>query len=228
VDEDQKLRGLGLLAAGFVLGRLTSVGLRHRRARAPVTPTRAELVRQGRVTGPATASWRYAEDQPKKKRKRDLLTNNAVVAGIVSAIVAGTISFLVAYYQSHDAAKQAVVGQQAQVASQMETAAAAFYDTIMNDYNFWINCHTGDNLWPPACPQPPGFNDITAERAKLAAAEFNTSDQNSIVLAVNFESTGFQILNADSRQAAQKQISSFSVEYENLLTRCGQIIQGQQ
>ena len=74
-------------------------------------------------------------------------TNNAVVAGIVSAIVAGTISFLVAYYQSDDAARQAVFGQQAQVASQMETAAAVYYDTIMNDYNFWINCDTGDNLW---------------------------------------------------------------------------------
>lgn len=60
---------LRMLAAGLVLGRLT---LRKPSAPEPVVV---------RITERAPAA--------KPKRKRDFLTNNAVVAGVVSAIVAG-------------------------------------------------------------------------------------------------------------------------------------------
>ena len=231
MDEDQKLSALALLAVGFVLGRLANVGLRYRHARVPyarvpVTQARAELVSQSRVTGPTSASWRYADELPKKKRKRLFLTNNAALAGIVSAIVAGSISFLVAYYQGHDAARQAVVGQQVQAASQLQSAATVYYDIVMNDYNFWLKCDARDSHWPPACPKPAGFNDMTEDANKLLAATFNISDWATNSAAADLWSTGTAMLHADSRQAAKNQMSSFSYDYVTVIVNCGKIIEG--
>jgi hypothetical protein len=89
-----------MLVAGVMLGRLASVGLRYRCAKVGAEPVRP-------TEGTYTAT--VAQDRPGTKR-RAILTNNAVVAGVVSAIVAGVISFAVAHYQDQNVARQAVSG----------------------------------------------------------------------------------------------------------------------
>ncbi len=64
------------------------------------------------------------------KRRRSLpggLTGNALFTGIISAVVAGVISFYVAHWQSRDAARQAIASQQVAVTVQLEAAANTFY-----------------------------------------------------------------------------------------------------
>jgi Tfp pilus assembly protein PilV len=70
--------------------------------------------------------WQFAK--PKRHRRLlEGLTGNALVTALISAIVAGVISFAVAHYQVQDTDRQAVASQQVAVAGQVEAAATEFY-----------------------------------------------------------------------------------------------------
>ena len=102
-------------------------------------------------------NWQYPANwpPPRKSRWNRALGNNALVASVVSAIVAGVISFFIAHWQDQDAARQAHAAQAADGASQVESAAQDFYDAAESLYTARRQCvqqeHQGSEV-PAGCP----------------------------------------------------------------------------
>ena len=63
------------------------------------------------------------------------LTGNALLSGIIAAIVSGLISFYVVHWQSQAAARQAVTSQQVAAAVQLQSAAETFDQVV--DHLYW-------------------------------------------------------------------------------------------
>src|SRR6476661_3228313 len=61
------------------------------------------------------------------------ITGNALITGVVSAIIAGVISFYVAHWQSQDVARQAIV-------SQLKTDAETFDQSALGAYASGWQC----------------------------------------------------------------------------------------
>jgi hypothetical protein len=159
--------GLKMLAAGLLLGGL--------------------VLRKSRVPEPVVA--KIAEPAPKPKRKRDFLTNNAVIAGIVSAVVAGGISFGVAHYQSQDSARQAQGALQTQQAQKLEGVTLAVYHSLNNVYNFQLKCFDGDMTWRQCASASPDFNSFSTDLTALGADGLNITDKTASGLATSAASS---------------------------------------
>ena len=207
-----------MLAAAFMLGGLASVGLRYRRARVPAITGQAALARPGQGTYAGTA-----QPGQLRKKKRGILTNNAVVAGVVSAIVAGAISFAVAHYQTQDAARQALAGQQASAAVQLQTAANVYYQAT---FTVWGNCQ--QNPEGSCTDGTVSGTPFAIAQAAFNADRTNISDPRTSALAaqlVNLVGTAID-LSGDAHPGMY--ITQVVTVYQELINRCGQLIQGQQ
>jgi hypothetical protein len=199
---------LKMLAAGLVLGRLA------------VHKPRA----------PAPAVVRIAEPAAKPRRKRDFLTNNAVVAGVVSAIVAGVISFLVAHYQTQDADRQAVsqasANQQVVVAGQVETAATKFDEDVYAAFNWNASCF---KVAASKClAEKPDMNAIFADMQTLNNLLNNISSQAVSATVLDLEADVQPVVTPQSSLDSYLHGEAYlDIDYADLMTLCGQIIQGQ-
>lgn len=156
------------------------------------------------------------------------MTGNALVSGIVAAIVAGVISFGIAHYQSQDAARQAQAAQVADGASQVESVAAGFYEAAESLYAARKQCiiQFRPGKVPPGCPA----SDIAFlnSQAALGTAFANTSDQQIHSLLSVFIRDALDALAELGTPQGSASYNKMTVGYYQLVTRCGQLIQGQQ
>ena len=149
------------------------------------------------------------------------------MAAVISAIIAGVISFYVAHWQSQEAAKQAVSGQQAQAAIQLEEAATVFYqDTQALFVSRATDCTNGghDNCMLAV----PSDNTFIDDENVLDVDQRNISDPKAYALTaqlMGFAQNWLLSVGDSQREqnAYQNQVAS---AYSELITRCGQLIQG--
>lgn len=164
---------------------------------------------------------------PEVKRRRRLpggLTGNALVSGVVSAVVAGAISFGVAHQQSQDSARQAVAGQQASAAAQLEAAATTFYRDAQNLYVSRSSC---DGKGAPTCMvTPPSLTTYFSDQAAFNADQLNVSDSKASALARQLSGYVQETLSSvGDPQKSSTFDNDMGNSYYELVTRCGQIIQ---
>jgi hypothetical protein len=151
-----------------------------------------------------------------------------VVAGVISAIVAGTISFLISYQQNQDAAGQTRNAQQIQQAAQLETAAANLYQMTNNVFNFQLKC-VGENLtWQQCANIAPDFDAWDVASNNFTADDYNTADQQAASLADGLTNEATATIGAKTREEAQKEWGKMLTVYVDLIFRCGLLIQGKQ
>jgi hypothetical protein len=208
---------LGMLAAGVILGCLASVGWR---SRAKVL-VQAEPVRPSQGTSTGTV----AKGRPRTK-KRAILTNNAVVAGVVSAIVAGVISFAVAHYQAQDADRQAVASQQVAIASEVESEATRFSQDINSAFQWHVICY---KIPASACTEKkPDINAVFADEQQLDVALDNISDHDvSTSIQDLLGDASILFIGSQNQNDYLKYAVKATGDYAAVTYYCGQIIQGQ-
>jgi hypothetical protein len=163
---------------------------------------------------------------PKARRGRPgWIAGNALVTGIICAILAGVISFYVARWQSQDAAKQAVASQQAQELVRVETDATTLYQVAYGVYVSRRECVAGI---ASACNQ----TDNNLASSPLLSAEFalgadvtNISDAAARLDEENLQRSMSDALSSAGTSQGYAAWLNMGTAYDRLLTRCGQLIQ---
>jgi hypothetical protein len=154
------------------------------------------------------------------------LTGNALVAGIVTGIVGGAISFYVARWQSQDSARQAIASQRIQEVIQLETDAKTFF---LVAYGAYINRQECLGGTASSCNQADSSISssplISAENA-LGADLANVSDTAAKKDADSLTYYALQALSEDGTSQGFTAWESMNNAYDNLLARCGLLIQG--
>lgn len=202
--------GLKMLAAGLVLGHLA----------------------QRKPSAPEPVVVRIAEPAPKPRRKRDFFTSSTLGIAIISAVVSGVISFLVAHYQSQDSARQATATQQVQEVIQLEADVKAYYSDVVDISNAYVNCTRVPRASRSAACIPANLNNLEdpliKAQANIDADLPSISDDQVRGAAYRFEMAVLKQANAILSNKANDSdwIDVFS-QYESILERCGQLIQGQ-
>jgi len=201
--------------------RLASVGLRYRRARIPAT---AEPVRIGQATYAGVVS-----NDRLRKKTRAILTNNAVVAGVVSAIVAGAISFAIAHYQSQDSARQAIASQQTQDVTQLEADVRTFDQLSTRTFVQRRKC-ASLAIVTPECKAAGTTNildsPLISPEMALGADLANISDTVVSNDTNSFEYYALEALANASTDQGFIALKSMNDAYSKVIARCGQLIKG--
>lgn len=149
-------------------------------------------------------------------------TGNALVSGVVSAIVAGIISFMVTHYQ-------AISGQQATAITQLESSATTYYNATIAIGEYESGCPNKSCSFTR-----PNDSTYANDQSMFEADVANISDPKVKQLAKQLESgmIGMAGFAGDHSRQGQAQMGKSTNEaeeaYADLITRCGQIIQGQQ
>ena len=158
-------------------------------------------------------------EMPKVRRRRTGgLTSNALVSGVVAAIVAGGLSFAIAHYQDQDAAEQAMSAQRASAALQLETAATGFYQATLD---LWPSCEKN----PTECLNNNAY--IGAE-ITFNAARTNVSDRRASALALQLADSSTAVLATAEPTSFSTNLNQVGVTYGELIARCGQLVLAQQ
>jgi hypothetical protein len=141
----------------------------------------------------------------KSRRKRWEWSGNALVAGVVSAIVAGSISLLVTHVQDNDSASQAAAGQQVQAAQTLEADANSFYEYTTEIYNFQRQCAGPHNSWQGCAAEAMQvYQNYTAVVTTFAAAGSNIADRTAARLASQMAGLSGGLISASSATDASK------------------------
>lgn len=212
----RKEHSIALLMAGFVLGNI--VGIRRRVTKAS---------RLADAVSPNSSS--EPKDQI-NKRPFGFLANNVVIAGIVSAITAGTMSFFIAKYQSQDAGRQALAGQQISVAIQLESAATSLWQasaaTVEHGYRY------AKLDGPCIIPTAPSYNTLLTEREIFWNDRINMDDGQASYWSLEFYDYAIGMA-YDAESKSPKQAGRLNPDeaaalkgYSELIARCGQLIRG--
>jgi len=168
------------------------------------------------------------EIQKPKRRMPGGLTSNALVSGVVAAIVAGAISFGVAHYQDQDAASQALSAEQASAVVQLQAAANSFYLAANGVWNMCIGITRGSCLHKVIADA--AWQSATTE---LAADRTDISDPAAARLAARLSSLGNGVIEyavgngTGPAETEDIDLSEMGDTLGQLITRCGQLIQGQ-
>ncbi len=169
-------------------------------------------------------SWNLL--QTSKKTKLPGWTTNPLAVALISAVLAGIVSFLVASYQVHASAEQAIGGQQATAAAQVETAATAFYHDVQNAYKTPPICHTTTlNYECTVLVRTVLWNDLNT----LGVAVGNVSDPVVHNLEKKFSDDSSRAINDSNLDSSIQILSDRAAvddDYSKLMTQCGRIIQG--
>lgn len=159
------------------------------------------------------------------------LTNNALVAGVVSAAVAGIISLvvslLVTHFQDQSAASQARSTQQALAAGQLEAAAGNLYSTTQNVYNFQLKCVGMYETWKVCASVAPGITNFSAAVTTFGPAMANIGDPAAAELANQFSKESTGTVTGPSAAQGKTMWNALVTTYVDLTARCGQLIRGQ-
>ena len=169
-------------------------------------------------------------ENPKKKnsKKRWDWTGNALVAGVVSAIVAGGISLITIHVQDKDSANQAAARQQVQAAQTLEADANSFYQYTTDIYNFQQECVGPHNTWRScAADALQIYQNYTSVLTDFGAASSNIADRQAAQLANQLGSTSGGLIAAGSEADASKLWYELVTIYAQLTDRCGQLVQTQ-
>jgi hypothetical protein len=165
------------------------------------------------------SNWQYPAnwDTPRRGRWRRALSNNALVAGVVSAVVAGVITVLITHYQDQDSATQQHDAGQAAAIIQLETAAIDFDRATIT---LFASC----SPHPDVCPEPPSSYYSTETMFDVDRA--NVADPTADRLAVQMENYANDGIVMESTTGSSA-IYSMVTTYQHLIARCAQLIQGQ-
>jgi len=146
------------------------------------------------------------------------ITGNALITGVVSAIIAGVISFYVAHWQSQDVARQAIASQQVLEVIQLKTDAETFDQSALGAYaSGWQCAHKVASACTQAEASVPYIttgSPVASSDAALRTDAANLVDQVTGALA------------EDGSQQGSTAWAKAGTAYGHLLIRCGQIIQG--
>jgi len=162
----------------------------------------------------------------KRKDKERGLTNNALVAGVVSAVVAGVISLLVTHFQDRSAESQAHSAQQASAAEQLEAAASSLYSATQNVYNFQRGCVSPNVTWKLCAAQAPYMSSFSAAFTAFGPAVANEGDPQAGRLANQFSTEAAATVGAADAAHGEQSWNNFLNTYVDLIARCGQLIRG--
>jgi hypothetical protein len=168
---------------------------------------------------------------PGTQQKLTGWTNNALVTGLiiglVTVVLSGVLSYVVAQRTTNEqdqaAARQAMSGQQVSAVVQLETASNTYYQTV---YALWSGCeeHTLDG-----CTSETGSGTaFGTAQAVFNADRLNISDPRASALAAqlaNVSDNALQMVGPGMGQGSY--IAPVVTTYQDLITRCGQLIQGQ-
>jgi hypothetical protein len=173
------------------------------------------------------------EDPPKEpptpRRSRSLpggLTSNALVSGVVAAVVSGVISFGVARYQTQDANREALAGQQATAVVQLETSSSAFWEDTNSAYTY-LSCNSRHDKSPACQEEASSVTIFFSVATAFNAARLNVSDAKASALAAQMATLGHNTIFTPVHVSAAQALINMTAVYKELITRCGQIIQGQ-
>ena len=161
-----------------------------------------------------------------RKKERGWLSNNALISGIVSAVVAGVISFVVASYQSQDAARQAVTGQQVQEVGQLEMDARTFVQVVDRIYYQRGKCVNSVASGCKVTDINPLDSPLISPELALGVDLANVSDTTATRATDSLEFYALQALSnvgSDQGSAAWTRMHN---AYAQIIARCGQLIQG--
>ena len=165
---------MGLLAIGFALGRLEDVGLRSRQPKVLDAKHRAESAAPGEVIGPVAANSSGPRDPPRKKWAA--VASSSLVA-LISAIVAGVVSFAVARYQNEASRSQAVSSQQTQELLRMEQLGDTLYEDAQNIAISAIKCSLKGQEWSTCFFINPEFTKYLVDINAFSTTIQNVTDQ---------------------------------------------------
>jgi hypothetical protein len=158
-------------------------------------------------------------EMPKvRQRRTGGLASNALVSGVVAAIVGGGIAFAIAHYQDQDAANQTMSAQRASAAIQLETAANGFYQVT---FDLWPSCEKN----PSGCLEN---NAYMAAEITFNAARRNISDPSASALAQQLAYSSMNALTTAESRSASAYLNQVGETYGELIVRCGQLVQAQQ
>lgn len=180
---------------------------------APVPPTAPPVVLSGEAKG-AKRRWEWS--------------GNALIAGVVSAVVAGGISLLVTHVQDRDSASQASASQQVQAAQSLEADANSFYEYTTDIYNFQRQCAGPYNTWRGCAAEAvqvyPNYNAVMSN---FVAASSNVTDQAAEKFANQMASESAGLIATQSESDASNLGNEMVTAFSQLIPRCGQLIQSQ-
>ena len=162
------------------------------------------------------------------RKKRWEWSGNALVAGVVSAIVAGAISLLVTHVQYNDSANQAATSQQVQAAQELEGDANYFYEYTTDIYNFQRQCAGLHNTWRSCAAEAMQvYQNYNAALTTFAAAGSNIADRTAGQLASQMAGLSGSLIVASSPTEASKLWEEMVTAYAKLTGRCGQLVETQ-
>jgi hypothetical protein len=160
------------------------------------------------------ANWQY----PRQHRLKRALGNNALVAGVISAIVAGVITLLITHYQDRDAATQTRSAEQTTAVLQLEVAATTLDRATMNLLG---NCSTDPGL----CADPP--SSYFADQETFDTERANVADPAAGNLSLQLENYADDAITLNGMSGDGVNVTGMITAYQQLITRCGQLIQSQ-
>jgi hypothetical protein len=166
--------------------------------------------------------------EAKSRKKRWEWSGNALVAGVVSAIVAGGSSLLVTHVQENDSASQAAASQQVQAAQALEADANSLYGYTTDIYNFQRQCAGPHNTWQGCAAEAMQvYQNYNAVMTTFAAAGSNIADRTAAQLASQMAGASGGLITASSAADASKLWNEMVTVYTQLTERCGQLVQTQ-
>ena len=158
------------------------------------------------------------------------ITGNALITGVVSAIIAGVISFYVAHWQSQDVARQAIASQQVLEVIQLKTDAETFDQSALGAYaSGWQCAHKVASACKQAEASVPYITTGSPVASSQDALLADMNDISDAVLRTDAANLVDQVTGALAEDGSQQGSTAWAkagTAYGHLLIRCGQIIQG--
>jgi hypothetical protein len=155
------------------------------------------------------------------------LTNNAVVAAIVSAIASGVIAFLVAHYQAADAVQQTHQAQQVQALVGLRADASATYQDAVKVYAFQVTCSDTSVPWGNCAHRAPALPALTAAIANMDADQYSVQDRGVVRLASQFENSVLAVVDAHTAIEGEGNRMKIVEAWVLLNSRLGKLIGGE-
>jgi hypothetical protein len=176
-----------------------------------------------------------ASKHGKNRKNNRHLVDNVLVAGVVSALVAGLISFLVTQHHDQTAASAAQAAQKAQIArqfagkqalaaGQLEKAANVLYQSTAAVYAYQVKCAGEGNTWPVCAALSPELAHFSATTATFDTDNFSLADPAATRLTAQFAHGSIGTVEASSADEAQQLWANAVSAYLALIKRCGQLI----
>jgi len=153
------------------------------------------------------------------------MSNNSVVAAVVAGVISLVVSLVVSHYQNANAGSQAAADQQVQSALELEAAATSLFQSATDLYNYEVNCYVAGDIWQVCTTKGvQAYPNYTSPLGTFAAAGSNIADRTAAQLANQFEGEAVDIMKPQSVTDADRSWNDLLATYDNLITRCGNLV----